>query len=361
MPRIPCPPRALARRFGLRDGLRQSRAAGGSWGRSPGTAPGSRPPRACTWPGAASSRRSPRGGRRTRARPRRRTLATPSTMTRHPPHMPVPSTMIVFKLTRVDTPYGSVVFEQNFIISGGPMAIARWTSLPFARRLSIKSFSTSVTKPLRPYEPSSVQTRSSFEAAPRRSSKTSRSFLRAPRIVTTSCPASRKARAIGSMGAAPMPPATQATVPRKSSGLPGTAMCVGLPRGPATFENASPSPKASVISIVVFPTACTTRVIVPLSRSASAIVSGIRSERACGRTMTNWPARWRLATRGASTSKRVTFSPSDFLTRISNTRPPSRNGRETRTAPTCMLAVRGHRAQMQLHQIGLNGIDRRDV
>ena len=40
-----------------------------------------------------------------------------------------------------------------------------------------------------------------------------------------------------------MPPATQATVPRKSSGLPGIAMCVGLPSGPATLENASPSSK----------------------------------------------------------------------------------------------------------------------
>ena len=176
-----------------------------------------------------------------------------------------------------------------------------------------------MTNPFRPYEPSSVQTRSSLETAPRRSSKTRRSRRRAPRTVTTSWPASRKARAIGSMGAAPMPPATHATVPRKSSGLPGTPMCVGLPRGPATLAKESPSPKASVISMVVFPTACTTRVMVPASRSTSAIVSGMRSELAWGRTITNWPGRWRRATRGASISKRVTFSPRGFLTRIRNT------------------------------------------
>ena len=80
------------------------------------------------------------------------------------------------------------------------------------------------------------------------------------------------------MGAAPMPPATHATVPRKSSGLSGMPMWVGLPSGPATLAKASPSAKASVISMVVFPTACTTSVIVSASRSTSAIVNGIRSE-----------------------------------------------------------------------------------
>ena len=169
------------------------------------------------------------------------------------------------------------------------MAIARSMSPPRDRRLSIASFRASVTKPLRPRDPSSVQTWSSLDAAPSRSSKTRRSARRAPRIVTTSCPASRKARAMGSIGAAPMPPATHATVPRKSSGLPGTPMCVGLPRGPATLAKESPSANASVISIVVLPTAWTTSVIVPARRSTSAIVSGIRSDRAWGRTMTNWP------------------------------------------------------------------------
>src|SRR5262249_12381889 len=43
-------------------------AGGGSSGRSPGSAPGSWPPRSCTWPGVASFRRSPRGGRRTPGR-----------------------------------------------------------------------------------------------------------------------------------------------------------------------------------------------------------------------------------------------------------------------------------------------------
>ena len=56
--------------LGLRGGGRRLQAAGVQPPR--GSARGSPPPRACTWPGGASCRRSRRGGRRTRDRPRRR-------------------------------------------------------------------------------------------------------------------------------------------------------------------------------------------------------------------------------------------------------------------------------------------------
>ncbi len=79
-------------------------------------------------------------------------------------------------------------------------------------------------------------------------------------------------------------------------------MCVGFPSGPATLEKESPSENASLISNVVFPTACTTSVMVPFALSVSAIVRGMRSEWSVGRTITNWPARWRRTTRGAATS-----------------------------------------------------------
>ena len=73
-----------------------------------------------------------------------------ATVTRQPPHIPVPSTMTGLRLTSVWTAKGSVVFETNFIIGGGPIAIARSTSEPAARRRSIAPFRTSVTKPFWP-------------------------------------------------------------------------------------------------------------------------------------------------------------------------------------------------------------------
>ena len=47
---------------------------------------------------------------------------TPSTVTRHPPHMPVPSTMIGLSDTIVRTPSGRVTAATARIIGTGPAA-----------------------------------------------------------------------------------------------------------------------------------------------------------------------------------------------------------------------------------------------
>ena len=47
---------------------------------------------------------------------------SPPTVTRQEPHMPVPSTMIEFRLTTVGTPKGRVTSAQAFIMGMGPMA-----------------------------------------------------------------------------------------------------------------------------------------------------------------------------------------------------------------------------------------------
>ncbi len=69
-------------------------------------------------------------------------LISSPTVTRHEPHMPVPSTMIAFSDTIVFTPNGRVVSTQAFIIGSGPIAITR-SGLSF----SSTSFSAAVTKP----------------------------------------------------------------------------------------------------------------------------------------------------------------------------------------------------------------------
>ncbi len=64
------------------------------------------------------------------------------TVTRHEPHMPVPSTMIAFSDTMVFTPEGRVVSTQAFIIGSGPIAMTR-----SGRSLSRTSCSAAVTNP----------------------------------------------------------------------------------------------------------------------------------------------------------------------------------------------------------------------
>ena len=71
--------------------------------------------------------------------------APPSTTTRQPPHMPVPSIITVFRLTMVGTPKGSVVRATNFIMTPGPMAQTRAIS---PGRSSRSSRSGSVTRRL---------------------------------------------------------------------------------------------------------------------------------------------------------------------------------------------------------------------
>jgi hypothetical protein len=49
----------------------------------------------------------------------------PFTVTRHEPHMPVPSTMIALRETRVLAPKGRIVSAHAFIMGKGPMATTR--------------------------------------------------------------------------------------------------------------------------------------------------------------------------------------------------------------------------------------------
>jgi len=61
--------------------------------------------------------------------------------------MPVPSTMIEFRLTMVGMPRGRVTSQQAFIITIGPIAMQRAGAGSACARTSA---STMVTKPLRP-------------------------------------------------------------------------------------------------------------------------------------------------------------------------------------------------------------------
>ena len=80
-------------------------------------------------------------------------IIDPPTLTRQPPHIPVPSTMIGFRLTMVLRPWGRVVSAQAFIMMGGPMATTSSISACFA----MAALMPSVTSPLSPTDPSSVQ------------------------------------------------------------------------------------------------------------------------------------------------------------------------------------------------------------
>ena len=68
----------------------------------------------------------------------------PPTVTRHDPHIPVPSTMIEFRLTMVGIPKGRVTSQQAFIMGIGPIAT---TSRTPGLRAST-SASAWVTKPV---------------------------------------------------------------------------------------------------------------------------------------------------------------------------------------------------------------------
>ena len=94
---------------------------------------------------------------------------------RHPPHIPVPSIMMVLRLAKVLTPNGAVVLVQNFIMMAGPIVQTQPIS-----RVSSSSFSGSVTIALRPKVPSSVQTMCSSQIAAILSTQKSRSFVRDP-------------------------------------------------------------------------------------------------------------------------------------------------------------------------------------
>ena len=143
--------------------------------------------------------------------------------------MPVPSTMMAFRLTTVGTPAGRVTSATARIIGKGPMAITR---LGTGSRV-ITSATAPVTRPARPWLPSSVQTISSSLISAKRSSQKTKALLRKPMMLVTRWPACLKARACGKMGATPSPPPTSTT-------CPGSSMWLAIPRGPTKSRNQSP-------------------------------------------------------------------------------------------------------------------------
>ena len=219
----------------------------------------------------------------------------PPTVTRQAPHMPVPSTMMVFRLASVGRLYLAVVRATNFIMIAGPMAM----HLSTCSRLMTCSTPT-VTTPFCPIEPSSVMTMTSSEYCASWSLRMIRSLLRAARTVMTRFPAALSAWAIGNIGAAPTPPQAQITVPY-------LRISVALPSGPTRSASWSPTFIAQSLADET-PIRCTTSVIVPAWISASLMVSGIRSECSSTRTITKWPARRLLAISGASTTSSATLS-----------------------------------------------------
>ena len=141
---------------------------------------------------------------------------------RHAPHIPVPSTMMVFRDTSVGISYFLVSRQTNFIMMAGPMAKHLFTFSRF-----ITSSTPSVTSPLRPYEPSSVIMITSSELSRISFSRIISSLLRPANTVMTRFPAAFNAWTIGSIGATPTPPPAQTTVPKFS-------MWVAFPNGPTT-------------------------------------------------------------------------------------------------------------------------------
>jgi hypothetical protein len=85
----------------------------------------------------------------------------PSTLTRQPPHIPVPSTMTELRLTTVRMPWGRVVSATARIIGTG-----RWRGRSRSARPPDQRGQPSVTRPFSPWLPSSVVTnRASLVAA----------------------------------------------------------------------------------------------------------------------------------------------------------------------------------------------------
>ena len=213
------------------------------------------------------------------------------TVTRQPPHMPVPSTMIGFSDTTVLMPRSRVASATLFIMMTGPMAVI---CAIFSPR-STSACTAFVTKPLMPREPSSVVTTISSVTSRISSSMMRMSFVFAPMIAMTLLPASFIARAIGNVGATPMPPPTTTIVP---SSLP---ISDGRPSGPTKSRMSSPSFNAAS-SIVDAPMTWNTMRMRPISRSKFAIVSGMRSPSSLTRSTMNCPGSAFFATRGASIS-----------------------------------------------------------
>ena len=133
----------------------------------------------------------------------------PPMVSRQAPHMPVPSTMMVFNDTSQGMPCFWAVRLENFIMMGGPMANTLFTWGSCSINFSIPT----VTTPFSPYDPSSVMMMTSSEDSRTLSSNIIRSLLRPAITDSTRLPAAFNACMMGSMGATPSPPPAQTTVP----------------------------------------------------------------------------------------------------------------------------------------------------
>ena len=211
--------------------------------------------------------------------------------------------MMVLSDTSVGMSYFLVSRQTNFIMTAGPMAKHLST---FSRRMTCST--PCVTRPFWPYEPSSVMMMTSSLAARISFSNIISSLVRPASTVMTRLPAAFRACTMGSIGATPTPPPAQTTVPKFS-------MCVACPSGPTTSVMQSPSCN-SHRRVDDRPTSCTTRVMVPATGSASAMVRGMRSPFSPTRTMTKCPALRDRAMSGASTTSLKTFSEKCSLWRI---------------------------------------------
>ena len=81
----------------------------------------------------------------------KRTL--PPTVTRQPPHMPVPSTIMGLRLAKVCTPQARVSPAAARIMATGPMT---WTTPGGEACWALQTRIKSITVPWNPAEPSSV-------------------------------------------------------------------------------------------------------------------------------------------------------------------------------------------------------------
>mmetsp|Transcript_33359 Transcript_33359/g.72885 ORF Transcript_33359/g.72885 Transcript_33359/m.72885 type:complete len:239 (-) Transcript_33359:4234-4950(-) len=163
-------------------------------------------------------------------------LVFPPTVTRHPPHIPVPSTMTVFNETVVGMLCCLVTAHTPRIIPAGPMATTLATLLP-AAMYSSRASVTRLPVRLSPPDPSSVTVAVLSAYSAMRSPQKRRSLVRAPMMLCTWLPANLSARWIGYTGAMPTPPPMHTTAPASSGSL---AMGVPWPRGPATSSSLWP-------------------------------------------------------------------------------------------------------------------------
>jgi hypothetical protein len=213
----------------------------------------------------------------------------PPTVTRHDPHMPVPSTMMEFRLTTVGTPNGRVVSQQAFIIGIGPMATTSRTSFSARQHVGqrVRDEAFAAIAAVVGGDDQLVAEGAEFvfpehQVAIAEADDGDGAIAR--------CLYSRKLRIDGRHAQA---------AAHQHHGAFSLRMWLGSPERPDEIEEVSPS-RSVIISKVVLPTAWMTTVTVPRAASKSATVSGMRSPCSSMRAMMKWPGRAARATSGAA-------------------------------------------------------------